>query len=294
MGGLAARTTGEDRFVMDLTEVSEVIRADIAGGRGTRATLGAKGAVFGVSDGLPPTIAAFSEQASSAGMSFEATTISASATTAKKTAEGAAKPNALAFTTAPVSLAKYSGLAELTLERQISSQGIAMAIYNALAGQALMAYESDAYAALGAAVTEATDATSYLGGIAAAQAALLSMGARPGVVVIPASVYADVVGEVVAGPGFGSDPRSPVGTIFGSLVHVSSASGSSVYVADPAALLAITHEDSPMVISDPFTKADTNVIRLVLDVVGTFVVSNLAGVAGFTYTPVGTRSGSTK
>jgi len=268
---------------MDLKEVGEVIRADIASGKGSRVSLGAKDAVFGVGD-LPPTLADYAEKATTPGMSFDATTVTPSATKAGKVASGAPKPNAITLGTAPVALAKYAGMATLTLERQISAQGIASAIYQALGGQALMAYEVDAVAALAAASTPATAAT-YLAGIAGAQASLLSQGSRPGVVSIPASLYATVVGEVVAGPGFGSDPRSPVGTIFGSLVHVSSATSTEVTVFDPAAVLAVNHEDSPLCISNPYSSSDTNEISLVLDLVAAFVVTNAAGVAAFTVGP---------
>jgi len=269
---------------MDLKEVGEVIRQDINAGRGSRVSLGAKDAVFGVG-ALPPTLADYAEKASCAGMSFDATVVGPSGTKVGKVAEGAAKPSAITLSAQPVALAKYAGMATLTLERQISAQGIASAIYQALAGQALMAYEVDAVAALAGASTPAT-ATTYLAGIAAAQATLLSSGSKPGVVSVPASLYGDVVGEVIAGPGFGTDPRSPIGTIFGSLVHVSSAASTEVTVFDPAAALAVQHEDSPLVISDPYTlAAESNTIRLVLDLVAAFVVTNAGGVAAFTKTP---------
>lgn len=271
-------------MALNLTEVSDLIREDLAAGRGTRTTISNSGAVFGVQEGMPPTIADFATQVECDGMTFPVATIAPSATKVAKVAEGGVKPTAITLTHSTVTLEKWSGLAELTLENQLSSAGIHTAIYTALAGQAYLSYEGYAYAAVAAAAADTT-ATTFLGGIAAAQATLLSKGSRPGVVIVPFGVYDELVGEVVAGPGFGNDPRSAIGTVFGSLVHVSSATGTEVVVADPEALLAVRHVSSPLVVSDPWSKADTNETRLILDVVGQFVVSNTAGVAGFTVGP---------
>jgi hypothetical protein len=92
--------------------------------------------------------------------------------------------------------------------------------------------------------------------------------------VIPVSIHADLVSEVFAGPGFGADSRSAVGRVLGSLVHDSS----------PRAPRS-SHEDSPLVVSDPYSGAGTNDIGLVLDLVAAFVVTNASGVAGFTKNP---------
>jgi hypothetical protein len=62
-------------------------------------------------------------------------------------------------------------------------------------------------------------------------------------------------------------------TFLGLAVHMSPGlTAGTAVVLDSQAVIAVEHTDSPVVVVDPYSKSDTNTIRVVSDVVAGFAV----------------------
>lgn len=261
-----------------ITEIADLMARDLRTGTGTRETVGAKGEAWSWVGGLPVTLASFVGTTKSEGLSFPVTTVSPHATTpAKVVAEGALKPTATQLATQTISLKKFAGLSEVTLEQTLSTNGLLPAVAQTLGAGCLLAYEADAMATLDAQSGGTATGATWLAGILSAQAQIIGAGGSPGVVVVSHQDYAALIGELGGSAGFVTDPRSAVGQAFGSLIHVSPklATGKA-FVLDGGAVLAVQHEQSPLGTTDPYSKSDVNVVRLVFDLVAATVVASPA------------------
>lgn len=258
-----------------MQDLAKILARDLAAGAPARQSLGSRDVVWGWTEGLPVTIADFIAQGQTEGITYGITRIEPTGTPAAIVAEGAPKPKGVAITSESAVLTKHAGLAEVTLEQATDAQGLLAALAQVLGAQALMSFELEAMANLDTATQTATPATTWLGAIAAGQAEVLGAGGRPSVVILPAIVWAAVTTELGQGAGFATDPRSPVGALWGSAIHVTPA-GTKAFVLDSNAATAVSQVDSPTVLLDPYSLSGTNQVRLVADLFATVEVSNPA------------------
>ena len=268
----------------ELKDAARLLADGLNAGSGTaRAQLGGGGPAFAGMDGLVPTVANYVETATSEGMTFPVTLVTESGTPASIVAEGGLKPTAAAITGQDVTLSKFGGLGIATLEQHLNATGLASALAKVLSGSALKAFEADSINVLDAAAGDTVTGTTWVAATAAAQASLLASGNVPSVLIISAADYAAFTDDVLGTSAFAQDPNSPVGALLGTPIHVSSgATSGKAFMVDAGAVVAAAHEQSPILIADAVSLADTNRMRLVVDVVAKTFVTDPSGVVEIT------------
>lgn len=260
-----------------------LIEGITAGMGAARTSLGGGGTAFGWTGGMPKTLASYVTTATADGMTFKATVVAGSGTPAAVVAPGAPKPAGTTITPSTVSLKKFAGQGAYTLEDALDSTGLAAAITNVITGQCLKAFETDAITRLDAGAGQTVTGADWVEAVANAQAAVLSNGGQPSVLVLSAANYGAFVADVVAVNAFSQSPDSPVGALLGTPVHISSgAPAGKAYVVDSTAVLAVQHAASPLVIADCFSGADTNTVKIVVDLVAVGFVAAAPGVVEIT------------
>lgn len=255
-----------------------------------RQSLGGGGTAFGWASGLPPTVADYATKATSSGMTFPVTRVSTSGTPVAVVGAGAAKPNAATVASTTESLVKMAGYGRANLEDYLDADNLGQAIASVLGAGSLMAFEANAVAALDAATATPVTGATWVGAVAAAQAAILGQGGTPSAVVISAADYAAFVDDVLGTSAFSVSADSPVGALLGTPVHVSpKAAAGKAWAFDSAAVLCVQHERSPLVGVD--VSGINNVITIVSDLVAGTYVTNSALLVEIT-APVGTLGAS--
>jgi hypothetical protein len=112
----------------------------------------------------------------------------------------------------------------------------------------------------------------FVEGILTAQATVRGAGGNPSVIAISAPDAA-VLGAAMM-PSTAIQNLNGSGVFAGSVVHVSAAlNPGDALVLDPAAVTLGWNVDSPAVISDPFSKANTNEVVITLDLLARAVVT---------------------
>lgn len=272
------------------TEISTLIARDLQSGTGTsRQSLGGGGSAFGWAGGLPRTLADFVTTRQSSGMTVNLTTVVPNAATpAQVVAPGAPKPNAITIASAPEPLVKHAGYGEAQLEQYLDAEGLAAAIASVLQAGCLLSFEAAAMGVLDADAGATASGATWLAAIHGGQATVIGNGGSPGVLVVSSADYGAILGEITSGAGFAISPTgSAVGSYMGSAVHVSpKLPTGKAYVLDPSAVLAVEHENSPLVIVDSVSQAKTNITTIVADLLATTVVVNPVLVAEVTKTAV--------
>lgn len=273
----------------DLSDFADLLATKARGGAAPRETFGDSNVAFGWAEGLPPIVARFTDSATVDGLTFTATRVLPTATPATVVPERGVKPTAIQLETEVVSLKKYAGLAQFSLEAALSTTALVPALSASLVQQALVAYDADCVAALGAdngsTATGATPTEAILNGIAE----VASDGQNPSVLILAPSDYAATVQD--PGSAFSMDPASGITSLFGLAIAVCvGATAGTSYVIDSRAAVAVQNVQSPLVLLDPYSLADTNQARLVVDLAAGFVVTQPAGVCEVTVTPPGTQS----
>lgn len=264
-------------------DIADLIAADLAEGRASRQQVGVKGTAFGWCGGLPVTLLSYVDVIQSTGLNVPVAHVAASGTPAKKVAAGTAKPQVITITTSDVALPKYAGYAELQLEQVVGYSNIMPAVQSVLGAQIMLALEADAMTALGTMKGTTAAGADWVAAITAGQAKVLAAGGVPGVVVISAADYAAAIGDVAKSPGFAADPRSPIGSLLGSALHISPALASGKgYVLDPASVQGIELETGPLILADPYSGSTTNTIRVIADLFATVVACNGAHIVEIT------------
>lgn len=266
-----------------LTDFADLLATKARGGAAPRETFGDSNIAFGWAEGMPPIVARFVDSATVDGRTFTATRVLPSDTPAAVVAERAAKPVAVKLETEVVTLSKYAGLAEFSLEASLSTTALVPALSASLVSQALVAYDVDCVAALaadnGSTATGATPTEAILNAVAE----VASAGQNPSVLILAPSDYAATVQD--PGSAFSMDPASGITSLFGLAIAVCvGATAGTSYVIDSRAAVAVQNTQSPLVLLDPYSKADTNEARLVVDLVAGFVVTQPAGVCEVTVT----------
>lgn len=278
-----------------ITQLAELVAADLNGGQGTsRQSLGGGSEAFGWVGGLPKTIADFVATTTAEGMSIPVTTVSPSGTPAAVVGEGAPKPSAVTIATATITLVKHAGLGEATLEQMLNARGLLNAVATVLGAGALLSFEADSIAVLDAGAGATVTGADWVSAVTTAQAAVLGNGGLPNVLVVSHADYGALVGDISGSAGYAIDPTSgsAVGSLFGSLIHVSpKAAAGKAWVLDGESVLAVQHINSPVVVVDAVSQASTNKTRLVADLVAKTAILNPAHVVEIT-APVTTTTAS--
>lgn len=261
-----------------LQDVATLISESLNSGQpAARQSLGGGGVAFGWSKGLVTTIANYCTTASADGMTFPVTRVGASGTPVAKVTAGTAKPNAITTTSGSEALQKFGGYGTANLEDYLNAANLGSAIASVLGKHSLLAFEAHAVGVLdaGAAATPVTG-TDWVAAIASAQAAIFGQGGSPDVLVISGADYPGFLADVLATSAFSTSPESPIGAVMGTPVHVSpKAAAGKAWVFDSAAVIAVQHSRSPLVIVDSVSEAKSNKISIVTDLVAsTFVVDS--------------------
>lgn len=245
---------------------------------------------FGWATGTAPTVSRFTESVRVDGLRYDYVRVGATATPAKKVAEGTPKPTAVQLTNGSLTIPKWSGLAEFSLERALSTTALLPALSATIAGQALVAYDVDCIAALiadkGSTATGASWTEAILNGVAE----VASAGMNPDLLILAPADYASAVQD--PGSAFSSDPANGIVSLFGLTIGVcvGAATGQS-FVMDSRAAIAVENVSSPLVLLDCVSKAELNIARLVADLVAGFIVTQPAGVCQITVTAAASRGG---
>lgn len=277
-----------------VTDLAGRLVADLNAGRNARQSFGARAVAFEWAAGLPMILARQVNSAVVDGLSFTAVRVAPSGTPAKKVAAGAAKPVGATITSGPVALAKYAGIANFQTEQGIDTDGLIPALASVLSNSALMAFDADCAAALGADNGLTASGTDWPSAVLAGIAAVAGAGGAPGVLVLGAADYAEAVQS--PGPGYAMNPADGVPSLFGlAIVLTAGVAPGTGFVLDPAAVLAVENAASPLAVVDPYSGLSTNEVRLAIEYFAGFVVTSPGGVCEITSTGVGTTSGrSTK
>lgn len=274
-----------------VTDLADRLSAKLAQGQAARESINNGDAVaFGWAEGLPPITARFVEAVRIDGLSFDYCRVGASATPAAKVAEGGVKPAAVVLTSGTLTLSKYAGLAEFTLEKALSTVALIPALQATIVNQSLVAYDADCVVTLSTDAGETATGASWTEAILNGIAAVASNGQSPTLLVLSPADYASAVQD--PGAAFSQDPAAGIVALFGLVIAVVvGAPTGTGYVMDARAAVAVENSNSPLALLDPYSKADTNTARLVTDLVAGFVVTQPAGVAKITVTPAGTTRG---
>jgi hypothetical protein len=225
-----------------------------------RAAVGDRSAAFAWTEGA---VRAFPASVFSSmlveGLTYRSTIVAPSATPATKVAAGALKPTAVTITSSTEQLSKYAGLAECNVEDIIDSAGLGAAIESTLIGQSLLAFCADIALELAGAARSATGPTWT-------EAILAAIGTMPWaqVLVVSPSDLAAIVSP--GGSGFTLSMADAVPSVLGlALVILPTLAAGTAYVCASSALTLFESSKSPAVLVDPYSKADTNVVRIVSD-----------------------------
>lgn len=240
----------------------------------------------GVTWGALPTVGYFSSlvtQAEAGAISFFVTEVSETGTPATKVAKSAAKPVGAQVNTVSKTIAKYAAMANLTLEDFEQSEQAVAAVASTLLAQAAVAQDTDAVAALDSAAAEPTPAASWIAAISAGQSAVAAKGGRPNLIVVPAVDWADLAAEVASTAGLTSPSGEALLNVLGSRVVISpGAPAGEAFVVDPTACVNVLRDVGVLV--DALSGADTNTIRVVVDLVASTFVVRPSGVAAIAVT----------
>lgn len=262
-------------------DLQEAVAAAATTGVGQRISIGP-----GVTWGALPVVGYFPSlvtQAESGAISFFVTEVSETVTPATKVAKSAAKPVGAQVATSSRTIGKYSAMANLTIEDFEQSEQAIAAVVDTLLAQCAVAHDTDAVAALDAAVAEATPAASWVAAISGGQASVAAKGGRPNLVVVPALDWASLAAEVATTAGLTSPSGEAILGVLGSRVVISpKAPAGESFVVDPTACTTVLRDVG--VIVDTLSGASTNAIRVIVDLVAATFVTRPSGVAAIAKT----------
>lgn len=258
--------------------------ADLESGARPRQSIGARDVPLGWAAGLPRTVANYVASATVDGLSYGATTITATGTPAAKVARKGVKPTAVTVSQSTQTLDKYAGLAVVAVEDQLRTEGLIAALASVITRQCLLAFDADVMADLAAAGGPTAGGTTWAEAIPAAIGVLAGSGHAPGLLVLSGADYAAAVGA--PGAGFALDPTQAVVTLFGVPIVISpSAVAGTGYLLDATSVLVTEFVDGPLAVVDPFSMLDTNEVRLAVEWFASSVVADASGVVKITVGP---------
>ena len=264
-----------------VTALGPKLLQELNEGRPVRSTFGRQDTAFAWTAGAPRTFANFVSTAQAESMKFGVVINGAGGNDAAKVAEKGAKPDVCSLTSTDVTLAKYAGLCSFTLENELTTAGLVQAVSYTIIAKALVAFEKDLAAGIIAGKGSTVDgAGSWATGVLKAIGAVVAHGGNPSVLAMAPEDFAEAITTPSNLMFSGTDV---VPSFLGLRLHISAGlTAGTAVVLDPAAVMAVEHVDSPIVIVDPYSSADTNEIRVVGDLVAGFVVVNPAAVVTVT------------
>lgn len=256
-------------------DLQEAVRAAASSG-GTRQTIG-PGVAWGALS-VPVLFPALVTQQDSQAVSFYVSQITESGTPAAVVAARAVKPVGLTVATTAKAIAKQSAQALLALEDFEQSEDAISAVVSTLLAQCAVAQDTAAVAALDAAVAEATPASAnWIAAVAGGQATIAGKGGSPQLVVISAADWPKLAVEVAGSTGLTTPSADAILSIMGSRVVISpKAPAGEGFVVDPTACVTVLRDVG--IIVDAASKATTNEIVVVVDLVASTFVSRPTGV----------------
>jgi len=264
-----------------VTQLGPKLMEELTSGRPFRSTFGAQDVAFAWTRGAPRTFANFVSTAQAESLKFGVVINGAGGADATAVAEKAAKPDVCSLTSSDVTLKKYAGKCSFTLENELTTAGLVQAVSYTIIAKSLVAFEKDLAAGIVAGKGATVDGKgSWATGILKAIGAIVGAGGNPAVLAMAPEDFA----EALTGPSnlqFAGTDAIP--SYLGLRLHISPGlTAGTAVVLDPGAVMAVEHVDSPVVIVDPYSSADTNEIRVVADVVAGFVVANPSAVVTVT------------
>lgn len=232
---------------------------------------------------MPVLFPALVTQQESNAISFYVTSVSETVTPATVVAARAIKPTGATVATTAKVLAKQSAQALLALEDFEQSEAAINAVVQTLLAQAAVAQDTAAVAALDAAVAEATPAATWVAAIAGGQAMVSAKGGTPQLIVVPAVDWPKLATEIATSTGLVTPSSEAIVNVLGSRVVISpGAPAGESFVIDPSAVVTVLRDVG--VIVDAASKASTNEIVVVADLIASTFVSRPSGVAAISVT----------
>lgn len=185
-------------------------------------------------------------------------------------AAGSAKPAAATVTITPRQVQKIAGTAVLNSEAWWESQEVIASVAATLYASAVVEEDKLAVAALAAAAPAPTTATTWIGAIAAGQALVAGQGGAPGLVVVAATSWAALAGEIASSSGLTTPSADAIVSLMGSRIVISP-EGVGTFVLDPSSCVHVVRDVGMLV--DTASGAANNTIRVVVDLVASTFVS---------------------
>jgi hypothetical protein len=172
----------------------------------------------------------------------------------------------------------YPGVVQVSTSHWLDSDNLGQAIQQSLYGVSLQAFDADLVGAAVAGADVSVAGVASAATIAQAQAAVMTNGFSPSLVILSPSDYGTIVGgassSLMVG---GNDARETQLTIFGARMVVSAAlEATQALVLDPSAMVAVEHSDSPVAMTT--TDARMNSTDVVVELVATAYASKPDGI----------------
>ena len=252
--------------MLSFTDLAESLSADMrSGGPTARRILDVRDVTN--TPAFPPSFLTFIEPVAVEGLSFGAVTIAASGTPVTAVAENADKPTAATVTSKQITLSKFAGMVETSLESTLSAAGLLPSIAYALGGQAFAAFEAAIVAEAKNSNIHEYAAGKYVEGLMQAQGMVLANGGNPSLIAVAAADVAQLGSTMMnAMPDTGVIGQR---VWSGARIHVSAGlQPGEAIVMDPAGLTVAVHTDSPQVLLDSTTLAHKNASRVIVDLFG--------------------------
>src|SRR5215475_12900515 len=270
-------TAGTVPAVNDLA--AELARQLSSTGNAARATVGDRAQAFSWTGGIRPWAGSVFASTLVDGMQWRATRVSLTATPPAKVAKGAPKPVAVQLAAETRPLDKYAGIGEMTLEDIADTDSLVTAVYSVLIDGCLQSFDADIGAALVADAGKTASGTTWSAAILAGIAQVPSAD----VLVIAPTDYA---AAAAPGDGFTMSAADAIPVLYGlKVVLCAGLAAGKAFVANSNALVVADSRLSPVIVVDPYSKADVNTTRLVVDLLADAYVSAPGAVCAITVGP---------
>lgn len=256
-----------------INQLSAQLTQQLQAGGAARATLGARDAAFSwAGGGIPRGVHSFVNTASVEGSGFNAVIVAPSATPPGIVAPSAAKPVGVDITTNPHPLLKFAGQGQFQAEQAWYSDVLTAAVVATLVNGSLLALEAHSLSVLAGSAggSQAGDA-SWPSAIIGAIGKVAGAGGNPNLLVISPADFAVAVESPSQLTFAGTDA---IPSFLGLALHLSpKATPGTAYVLDSRAVTVAESVASPSVVIDAYSKASTNEVICVADVMAVTVAT---------------------
>ena len=263
---MATVSTGSVPAVNDL---AAALASQLSSGSGNaaRAVVGDRAVAFAWTGGIRPWAGSVFSSVLVDGYQWRPTLVSLTATPPAKVAKGMAKPVAVQLESSTRPLAKFAGMGSLALEEALDTDNLGAAVQAVLIDGCLQAFDADVGAALTA------DAGQTASGATWSEAILNGIAKVPHADVLVMS-GADYAAAASPGDGFSMSATDAIPVLFGlQVVLCSGLTTGPAFVAQSNAVTVADSRLSPGVICDPYSQADVNVTRIVVDLMADVFVT---------------------